>query len=297
MKIYKKILVMMCVLMILGGSVKSKAEATPRLMVIGYEITEGNTDAGKEFTIVFHLKNESKKTALSNIKFTISSSGNEFIALDSASLYEEKIAIGEEKDISFKVKSRADLEQKPYALTLKAEYEDRYNQTYETSDEVLLYINQPISLLINETEISPGTINVGSRANIMFNINNTGKGTAYKTTVEVTGDGIEPTLSYVGDVLPGTISYFDTMILGKTETSKDGLITATVTYEDLDGNKFTDKKEFYLEIKKYEDVTKDVAALVPENIEKPFPVGMIVGAIVIILIIVLIIRKKKNEDD
>lgn len=287
---------MLCICIIIGNGIASNAEATPRLMITGYEITEGHAIAGEEFTVTFHMKNESKKTALSNIKFTIETADNEFIPVDSSSLFVEKIEKEEEYDISFKVKARNDLEQKPYTLTLKAQYEGRYEMSYESSDNITIAITQVPSILITETDILPGKINVGAKTNVMFNINNIGKSNVYKTTVTVEGDGISPTVTYVGDILPGAVGYYDALVLGEEVTSPDGKIKATITYEDLDGNQYTQTQEFNLEVEAEKTIVEEVTEVVVEKKQK-FPMAAVVGIVVAIIVVILIVKAKKSKND
>ena len=93
------------------------------------------------------------------------------------------------------------------------------------------------------------------------------------------------------------------MVKGKKETADDGKLTMTMSYENEEGETFTEQKEFQLMVMP-EETPEDMDAMMPEEEESgkglPFPlivvlVLLVVGAVV--TVIVLKQRKKKKDKD
>ena len=90
--------------------------------------------AGDTFKLTLNLKNTSKETAVSNMLFDIqgtqegTDANNTYAAFlptaGSSTIFVEKIAPNATKSISIELKSKADLAQKPYVVTVNMEYED-----------------------------------------------------------------------------------------------------------------------------------------------------------------------------
>lgn len=294
------------VLLVLAALIQkntASAEAVPRLIITGYDVTSGEIKAGCQFEITIHLKNESTKTALSNILLKVSSEGNEFVtASGSSSIYIEKIGSEETMDVSISLKARNDLEQKPYLLNVTGEYEDRYSMVYTMNENLSLSVIQTSKFILTEKSISPDTIYVGEKTNITFAISNVGKVTLYNVNVKIEGDTIIGTDAYIGNILPGESSYFDSMVKAVKESGKEGSINAVITYEDVDGNikSATESLELMVEKEvpeKSDEEKKTVVAAQKPPVPVPLAATAAVVVIIIIAIALLIKRGKKRRDE
>lgn len=116
-----------------GGDAASTGDGSvPRVIVTGFDTDPGTVKAGSNFKLVIHLKNTSKKTAVTNMLFDLQApaSGTDeaaeapaFLPVSgSSSIYLDKIPANGTKDISIDLNSRADLIQKPYSITMTMKY-------------------------------------------------------------------------------------------------------------------------------------------------------------------------------
>ncbi len=297
--------VMLAVVLLVSAALIQKniasAEAVPRLIITGYDVTSGEIKAGSQFEITIHLKNESTKTALSNILLKVSSEGNEFItASGSSSIYIEKIGSEETMDVSVLLKARNDLEQKPYLLNMSGEYEDRYNMVYTMNENLALSVIQESKYILTEESISPDVISVGEMTNISFAISNVGKVTLYNVSVKMEGDTIDETDAYIGNILPGESSYFDSMVKAIKESGKEGSVNAVITYEDVDGNVKSETESLELTVEKevQKQIDEENKPVADEKPAVPVPlVAMAAAVVIIIIVIVMLIKRGKMRKE
>ncbi len=297
--------VMLAVVLLVSAALIQKniasAEAVPRLIITGYDVTSGEVKAGSQFEITIHLKNESTKTALSNILLKVSSEGNEFItASGSSSIYIEKIGSEETMDVSVLLKARNDLEQKPYLLNVSGEYEDRYNMVYTMNENLALSVIQESKYILTEESISPDVISVGEMTNISFAISNVGKVTLYNVSVKMEGDTIDETDAYIGNILPGESSYFDSMVKAIKESGKEGSVNAVITYEDVDGNVKSETESLELTVEKevQKQIDEENKPVADEKPAVPVPlVAMAAAVVIIIIVIVMLIKRGKMRKE
>ena len=77
------------------------AYLTPRLIVTGSEITTGEVNAGDDFELLIHLKNESTSTKLNNIRIELTSEDNEIIPVNGTNvIYIDSMEKEEERDVA-----------------------------------------------------------------------------------------------------------------------------------------------------------------------------------------------------
>lgn len=303
MKLIKKIaLFVMCMAMVLVAGNVAKAEAIPRLIITGYDSTPEDVKAGETFTLTLHLENMSKKTAVSNIKLTLSTPDSEFVTVSgSNTLYIEKIAAGETADISVEMQAKTNLDSKTYVLTVASEYEDRYNSVYTDTANVSIPVVQEARISVTELEVSPETIEVGDESNIMFSINNQGRTELYNVNVTIAGEGIKEGVDFVGNIPSGGSGYVDVYVEGKSVTNEENSVAVvTISYEDAEGNVGEVVNEYSLIVEEA-NVEEEIKQMADEvMVEKHFsPMPIIIGVVIIVAIVVIVVKsnKKKKEED
>lgn len=290
-----------------AASTEKAVVSVPKIVVTGYETVPKKVLAGQTFELTIHVKNTSNRTAVSNVKFDLSSAEGEFLPQSgSSTIFFDKIAKGGTSDIVIEMKAKNDLEQKPYALVLKGTYEDSQCSPFESTDNISIPVYQEARLTITGMEVSPAAIAIGEQANVMFSINNLGKGTLYNVTVSFKGDSIQAEDSYVGNILTGTTGSADVMVNGLAATMDDGMITAIVSYEDSEGVVSTEEQELSLFVMEYME-QGDFVDEMPVDTETKSPlkgiliaaaiVFVVIVAIVVVVIILLKKRKRKEEVD
>lgn len=284
------------------------ATSVPRIIVTGYETNPEKVMAGDEFELTVHLQNTSSKTAVSNVKVTLSSTDNVFLPSSGSSTeFIRTIGSGATKDIVIKMKAQANLDQKPYVLSVKCEYEGEKNAPYTAEESISVPVYQEAKIKVTDIEVMPPSLETYSQANIMFSINNTGKATLYNVQVSVDPacTTVESDGAFVGNIEPGNTKYADFMVTGIAPTMDDGKVKLIITYEDSSGETgtFDTEVELYVYEPVYEEfpIEGDMGFEDPGMVEEQsgFPwLWLIVGVVVVIVVIivtVVVIKKKKQK--
>ena len=241
-----------------SGNVESEGSgsSTPRVIVTGFTTDPAEVNAGDTFTLTLHLKNTSKRTAVSNmlVNFTAPSEGsdteNTYAAFlptsGSNTAYISSIGKNATTDLSIEMTAKSDLSQKPYQLDVTMDYEDDAYTAYTSTADVSIPIHQAAKFELSTPEILPATISVGNEADIMFSIYNTGKTTLYNVQVKFEGDSITGGESFIGKIEAGGTGTVDALVTGQAATKDDGTIKAVITYEDESGNESSYEQEMTL---------------------------------------------------
>lgn len=292
-----------------GGS----ALSTPRVIITGFDTVPSEVHAGDTFTLTLHLKNTSKRTAVSNMQvdLTTPSAGTDTSSTYEAflptsgsnTLYVERIGANSTEDVSIEMTAKADLSQKPYAISVNMAYEDSNYAAYTAKADVSIPVNQDARFDVGSMEIMPTDITVGGQSNVMFSIYNTGKTTLYNVQVKFEADSITETSSFIGKIDPGATGNVDAMIEGAAATMDDGTVKAVISYEDDAGNVSTQEETFTLFVSEesYDDF--DYSDMPAEDEESGNShVGLIIAIVIVVIIaavvaavIILKKRKKKKE--
>ncbi len=291
-----------------GGS----GTSTPRVIITGFDTVPADVYAGDTFVLTLHLKNTSKRTAVSNMQIDLStpSAGTDAASTYEAflptsgsnTLYVEQIGANGTADISIEMTAKADLTQKPYAITVNMAYEDADYKPFTASANVSIPIKQEAKFDIGTMEVLPMDINVGDQSNVMFSIFNTGKTTLYNVQVKFEGDSISGGDTFIGKIDPGATGNVDAMITGEAATIDDGMVKAVVYYEDESGNVYTVEQEFTLWV--YEEVYEDdmmYEDMMMEEESGNGALGIVIGVVVLLVVggvaTVIIIKKKKQKKE
>lgn len=296
-----------------NGSSTSGGESgngsVPRVIVTGFTTEPGNVKAGTDFKLVLHLKNTSKKTAVSNMVLDFSaptegtdemSSAPAFLPTSgSNSIYIEKIGANGAYDVAINLNAKADLVQKPYELNVSMKYEDKEANQFESESSISVPIKQEARFEFSEFEISPESLSVGGEANVMCNMYNLGKIKLYNVKATFEGEGISAKEVFIGNIEPGATASIDGMVTAEKEITDAQKLKMVVTYEDSSGVISKVEEEFKLIITSAELDEMDMEGM--EEIEEQgggLPIGMIALALVAVLaaiiIAVVVIRKKKK---
>lgn len=301
-----------------SGNVEAEGggTSTPRVIVTGFDTEPAKVNAGDTFVLTLHLKNTSKRTAVSNMLVNISapSEGSDADSTYAAFLptsgsnseYIASIGKGATIDLSIEMTAKADLTQKPYQIDVNMEYEDEDYTAYTSNADVSIPVYQQARLELSTPEILPDSIVVGNESDIMFSIYNVGKTTLYNVKVSFVGDSITGGESFLGKIEAGSTGSVDSMVTGVAATTDDGTIKAVVTYEDEAGNQSTFEQEMKLIVT--EDSMPD-DGMYPEMEEMEYDettgsskatvivVLVLIAVLVVITLVVLFIRKKKKKKE
>lgn len=296
-------------------------KSEPRLIITGYETDKKEIRAGDEFELTVYIMNTSDRTAVSNIKFTLSSSedknDNCFIPMSgSNTMFVKQIGIGETIPLVVEMTAKPTLEAKSYPLTIEAEYEDYEVTPYTSRESISIPVTQELRISTGNVEVMPASIEVGSQSNIMFPINNLGKSKVYNVSVSFEGATVSGGETFAGNLESGETANVDTMVTGIAATMDEGYIKAIISYENEKGEVFTLEKEIQLWVTEPyipemdmgmegDIYWEDMEAMEPEA-KTGLPGWMIlaavggvagIGLIVVIVIIVKHKKRKKQEEE
>lgn len=291
------------------GSGTGDTTSTPRLIVTGFDTDPEQVRAGDNFTLTVHMKNTAKRTAVSNVEFTLKAAteGKDADAVyeaflpvaGSSTIYVESIPAGGTTDLVIDMKAKADLAQKPYVLNIDMKYEDEKLKEFTASSSVSIPVYQEARYEISEPEVMPSSIDVGSESNVMFSIYNTGKTTLYNVSVRFEGDSVSGGEAFVGNIQSGGTGNVDTMLTGVAPTTDDGIIKAIISFEDNETNKTEVEKELTLYVSEpvYDDMDMNDFDM-SDDTKSGLPIWakilLVLVVIAAIVAAVIIVKKKKK---
>lgn len=230
--------------------------SVPRVIVTGFETNPEEVHAGESFMLTLHLQNTSTATSVNNMVFEIEAAveGKDeettyaaFLpTAGSSTIFVDRMEKNGTKDIQIEMEAKADLAQKPYAVDVNMSYEDEHVNAYTSTSSVSIPVKQQARVDISSPEVMPGSISVGSEANIMFNIYNMGKTKLYNVQVKMNSDTISGGDAFVGNLDPGATGAVDIYVTGQSPTMDDGIVKLQITYEDESGASTAIDKEISL---------------------------------------------------
>ncbi len=296
-----------------GDDQKSK----PRIIVTGFETVPEKVFAGDTFTLTVHVQNTSQSANVTNVLFDMQAKeegkdeDSKFAAFlptsGSSSVYIDSIAPGASKDLVIEMSAKSDLAQKPYVLDLNMKYDAKEAVDLTDKASVSIPIYQEQRCETGDAEVTPSELTVGSQANIMFDVYNTGKTTLYNVWVKFKGDNISGGDSFLGTIASGATGSVDAMVTGEAATMDDGIIKAVISYEDESGNVTEVEKDLTLFVSEemMEDFSDPMMGMEGDmNMEemngggggiRQFMIPIIAGIIVLVTILVVVLRRRKKK--
>lgn len=284
--------------------------STPRVIVTGFTTTPEEVYAGDTFKLTLNLKNTSKETAVSNMLFDIqgtqegTDANNTYSAFlptaGSSTIFVEKIAPNATKSISIELKSKADLAQKPYVVTVKMDYEDSKANSFSETASVSVPIKQQAKVDLSSITLMPESIEVGNEANVTFSIYNVGKTKLYNVKVKFEADSISGGDTFLGNLDPGATANLDAYLSGQAATMDDGTVKIIVSYEDEEGKEATIEKTMTLFVNEpvYMDVIDEPTTEGMTEESKGLPwwgIALIVVAVAAAGVVAVVVIKKKKK--
>lgn len=265
---------------------------TPRLMVTGSEINKDKVNAGEEFDLTVHFLNESEDTHLYNIKISFNCENNDIYPVGGTNVYYvDTVRDQETFDITVKMVSRADLEEKPYTITVNYEFEDMNKDYFSDSSQIVVPIYQKPNLSVSDMKLTKSEIILDNKTSFSMKLNNMGKGNIYNVTVSVEGDMINDVDTVVGNLDKGANTSVDLSLKGVNTGSGD--INIIVSYEGTDGEVYKIEKTMNLTV--VEPAPVEVAAEQAASPNLILAGGVIVAIVVVVIIVVNVVRKKKEK--
>lgn len=283
--------------------------SVPRIIVTGFETEPKDVFAGTTFLLKIHVKNTSSRTAVSNVEFDLEAAteGKDENTLyasflptsGSNSIYVPSIPIGGETELTMEMTAKADLVQKPYAIDMTMKYEDEKYNAYENKTSLSVPVKQLSRIEYGTPEVLPESITIGSQANVVFSVYNTGKTTLYNVKVRFEDETVSGGEYYVGKLESGATGNVDTMVTGEAVTMDDGMIKTIISYEN-DAGEVTEVETqipLYVTEEMMDEMDYMPAGDAPEQSSRlPLVLGIAAAVIVAVVIaVILIVRSRKKK--
>ncbi|MGI5893388.1 MAG: CARDB domain-containing protein [Candidatus Merdivicinus sp.] len=285
---------------------EKKNESTPQLIIDSYNYGEGVTSVtgGEVFTLTATILNTGK-TAVKNVKMTISSAADEETggafspANSSNTFYMESIPAGGKITQTIDLLPKADAKPKSYGVDFAFSYEAIVNDELVTKDitqTIAIPLTQPDRFEVAEPQMY-GPVMQGETLNGYVSYVNKGKSTIFNLSMKVEGEGFTTaeTETYIGNVESGSSDGYDISINPTQAGTVNG--TITFTYEDANGDTKNIVKNFQAEVMEYvePEIPDTMDPDIPVEAEGGIPVWgwiAIAGAGVVVLIVVIVVVKK-----
>lgn len=306
----------------------AKKTGTPRVIVDGFRTEPQTINAGETFKLILKVRNTSKKTAVSNMEINLEAAGSSGSSSSSSSdsdddgvtattasdvfmpvkgsntLFVNSIGVDKTQEVEIDLTARADLTQKPYQLSVSMKYEDSSAQQYESASSISIPIKQKARFDLSTISVEPESIMVGEEGSITFSIYNKGRTKLYNVSVEMKSDTITGGDAFVGNLEAGATGNVDLMVTGVQETTDEGEVKISITYEDQDGNSDSYEATCNLFVMPESQLVDGMMEDMQEEdtsggVNLWMILGIVGAAIVVmgIVIAILIKRKHKKEED
>ena len=272
------------------GDFNANDRSRSRIIVDSFRTEPEQIIAGEEFELIAVMKNASDSITASNILFSFESEKvSESPVLSTVSgansIVVNSLGAGKTTEIRLRFKSKAGLDPKAYALTIKEKYDSPDFKNAEESVVINIPISQIARVGIGTITALPDTVSVGSDTSVNFSVNNTGKVTLYNTMVKLESSYIKPVDMYLGNIKAGESKVADMMVSVTGMSTEDEKIKITISYEDEEGKVSTMEKDMDLTIEEAtEDIPDDNMSDMEEPVKKPWYTNPLLWVIVVIII-------------
>ena len=227
----------------------------PKIIVDSYKCSKKNIYAGEDFNVEIVLKNTNKTINAENMMVTAGSE-NESLQIKSKSnnVFIDSIPANGSTIVKYDISSANGIPTGQYTLNLTMNYADENGNTYDSTDQVKININQKtkvqfVSLIISDEA------EIGDTIEASINAINLGNEKVKNVRAQLSGDGLCPQGTiFIGDIEPGQIGNASTNIdivrmkeNGKGYGTSNGIVT--YFYENERGEEETVTQEFQIAIK------------------------------------------------
>lgn len=286
------------------GDFNANDRTKARLIVSSYRTEPEQVYAGKEFKLFLTMKNASTSIAASNILFTLTSEKSQDAAVFSIkdganSFVVNSLAAGAETELAITVKANAGVDPKSYVMSINEKYDSPAFKNAEEKVDIDIPVYQTARMGFSNFSVTPESVSVGSESNAMFGINNTGKVILYNVQAVFQSDYIKKATAYVGNIKPGETGNVDVMLSAVKATMDDDTIPVEIQYEDVNGNKYSEKTEINLSITEQAEENQmdipDDMDVQEKNSSFPLPPAGVILAVMAVGAGIYFVKKNKGK--
>lgn len=293
-----------------GAAETEKIYHQPKLLLKSNSLSGQRIQAGleKEFVTVF--ANTSQSDSIYNLKVTLKPADNS-LSLTTTSFYFSRVYPQETITLTTGAAAAVGAESGQQAVTFSFEYENEKGTVYNASEDVFLEIYQPAQAVLEDFAL-PSKVYSQETVETAVRIRNTGKTAIYQARIELNAPGLFATEAvtagnveagavfdgsmriYVGNKNMESISQYD----AEAEESAYGQTagTLTLTYEDADGEVYTQTQEFTTVIEKPQIVELTVEKETVQTNEWYGAVLVLLVLLFLLIIAILGLRLKRSRD-
>ena len=286
------------------GDFNANDRTKARLIVSAYRTEPEQVYAGQEFKLFLTMKNASTSIAASNILFTLTSEKSQDAAVFSIkdganSFVVNSLAAGAETELAITVKANAGVDPKSYVMSINEKYDSPAFKNAEEKVDIDIPVYQTARMGFSNFSVTPESVSVGSESNAMFGINNTGKVILYNVQAVFQSDYIKKATAYVGNIKPGETGNVDVMLSAVKATMDDDTIPVEIQYEDVNGNKYSEKTEINLSITEQAEENQmdipDDMDVQEKNSSFPLPLAGVIPAVMAVVAGMYFVKKNKGK--
>ena len=286
------------------GDFNANDRTKARLIVSAYRTEPEQVYAGQEFKLFLTMKNASTSIAASNILFTLTSEKSQDAAVFSIkdganSFVVNSLAAGAETELAITVKANAGVDPKSYVMSINEKYDSPAFKNAEEKVDIDIPVYQTARMGFSNFSVTPESVSVGSESNAMFGINNTGKVILYNVQAIFQSDYIKKATAYVGNIKPGETGNVDVMLSAVKATMDDDTIPVEIQYEDVNGNKYSEKTEINLSITEQAEENQmdipDDMDVQEKNSSFPLPLAGAIPAVMAVGAGIYFVKKNKGK--
>lgn len=299
------LLVFSCLLFLMPISVFAEEVAvadnsTPRFMVIGYELSEECVSPDKTALLKITFKNYSNTKAVFNIKLSFLDPSGEIQTLGMPTKFVSAVYSGNSYTWEIELKAVHTASIGHHDLIISSEYEDKYYNSYSSSDTVRISVCQSVNLSYSGA-ILPKKVEQGSTQTVAVELMNTGKSTIYNCIIDF---DIENMMSggstFVGNIAAAQSAETATNL--RVAEDKTGEINGKIiiSYEDDFGKIYTET----VDISTFIEEKAEQVMVVSEKDEKKnllwwlfMLIGILIGAALVFCIQWIVKDKKQRKED
>lgn len=293
-----------------GASETEKIYHQPKLLLESNSLSGQRIQAGQEKEFVTVFANKSQSDSIYNLKVTLKPADNS-LSLTTTSFYFSRVYPQETITLTTGAAAAAGAGSGQQAVTFSFEYENEKGTVYNASEDVFLEIYQPAQAVLEGFALA-SKVYSQETVETAVRIRNTGKTAIYQARIELNAPGLFAAEAvtagnveagavfdgsmriYVGNKNMESISQYDAEAGESAYGQTAG--TLTLTYEDADGEVYTQTQEFTTVIEKPQIVELTVEKETVQTNEWYGAVLVLLVLLFLLIIAILGLRLKRSRD-
>ncbi|HHW24816.1 MAG TPA: hypothetical protein GXX22_05095 [Clostridiales bacterium] len=229
------------------GEEEPKADM-PVIIIDSYDYGGESVYAGKPFTLTLTIKNTSRTTPIRDMKMVIQSKDGTFTPTSSSNtFFVESLGPGQTVTREIELVAKSDSKPLSYPIEIVITYKNNVGDAGTSTEEISIPVQQEIRF--NKGTLSEiGTVTIPDSAYLLVSASNLGMSTIRNVRFAISGEGFTATEPeyFAGTIEPGQqVSHEFELI-----PYMGGFLTGTVTYtyEDTQGQVYTEAQDFSFEV-------------------------------------------------